>query len=204
MSDFKRLRGKTIEGRAWRGTITVTIDGEDMELSIRQMTDGEYYDVTNRIDMGELKSIRDVLPTDIVNEYRELQEREELNDGEQKRKEQLEEELAAADTNFVKSISGDTFDAVVDCAKYCVVPDIQDVNDMFMDNEYIAYVEEEYGFRPQTPKDLYDPEKDGKTDEWAGPLKDEMQSIIDQQTGLMSFVIGLMCFIETMGGEEGN
>lgn len=199
MSDFKLVRTKVSEGAKWRGSIRVSIDGQEAELAVRQLKDPEFFEVMDMINREELQALRADLPEELMDEFRELQQKDELTEEESERFAELEQELNNNSVSLFDALSTETLMGIRRCAMYAVVPDNADIMEAFGDPEYVNYVESEYGISVKEPKDLYDAEKDGRPDEWAGPLKDEVQKMVQDCTKFTSFTIGIQALVETIG-----
>lgn len=193
MSDLFGVREKTVEGDEWRGTVRLTLDGVEHELSVRQLRDPEFFRVMKRIDRDELKSLREELPDDLMEEYRELQEEEDLSDEERERLSEIEEELNQETTSLFDALSEETFQGIVECAYYGVEPDNDDLRKALF--EYADEIKEEYGVEPKTDKDevVHQFVKE----------KIIQEDILDRSTGFQSFIIGMQVLIETVGA-QGN
>lgn len=189
MSDLNELKQKTKEGKEWRGTIRVTIDGDEKELTIRQLVDPELEEVMGLIDREELQALREDMPQDLMEEYKELQREEELGDEEQARFEELEETLQEQSPNIFDVLSSDTFEGIRQCAKYAVEPDEEDLQEAFMSRA--SEIEMEYGVKVQEPEDV------------KPALQDDIEFMIENSTNFTSFTIGIQALVETVG-DEGN
>lgn len=196
MSDIFRLKAKVKEGKHWRGTINVSYEGETMELAIRQLRDPELEMVLRKIDQSELEELKGSLPEEESQEYRELMEKDELDDDEAARLTELQDMLDDDDLNIFDALSTETFEAFRDVARYCVVPDDEDIAQAFQDHTFISYVEEEYGIKVRTPDDIYDKEED------EGPLKDVIVKTIEDMQNFGSFSVGMHALKETVGDEK--
>jgi hypothetical protein len=191
MSDLNYVKQKTKEGVEWRGTIRVTIGGEEKELTIRQLVDPEFEEVMRLIDRDELQQLREELPTDLMEEHRELQRKEEeLTDEEQERFTELEEKLEENTVDLFEILSEDTFKGIRLCGKYAVEPDEEDKREAFM--ERAAEIEREYDTRVETPEDV------------EPALQDDIEFMIENATNFTSFTIGVQALVETVGRDEGN
>ena len=189
MSDLFETKQKAKEGIEWRGTIRVTIDGEEHELSVRQLRDPELTEVMDLIDREELQDLRGQLPEDDMEEYRELQDSDELDEEEEERLAELEETLEEESGNVFDVLSKQTLEGLRLAAKYAVEPDEEDMQEAFMNRA--AEIEKEYGVKVQEPEDV------------KPALQDDIEYMIDNATGFMSFTIGIQCLVET-AGDEGN
>lgn len=192
MSDLFEVRQKTVEGANWRGTVRLTLDGEEKELCVRQLRDKEFFRVMKRIDRDELRALREELPDDLMEEYRELQDQEDLSEDEEERLDEVEEELNERSTSLFDALSVETFEGIVDCAYYGVEPDQADLKQALF--EYADDIEEAYGEEPKTDKD-----------EVVHRFVKEhvLHDMLDQSTNFQSFIIGMQVLIETVGA-EGN
>lgn len=192
MSDLNSVREKVAEGAAWRGTIRVEIGGEENELTVRQLRDPEFFEVMSLIDRDELQNLREDLPDGMMEEYRELQQAEDLDEEEHERLEELRAELEEHSDagSLFESLSHDTFEGIRKCAKYAVEPDEEDLQHAF--RERASEIEREYGIRVQTPEDV------------EPALQDDIEEMIDACTKFTSFTIGIQALVQTVGEDEGN
>lgn len=191
MSDIHKLRQKVTQGKEWRGTIRVMLGEDEAELTVRQLKDEEFFEVMSMIDKEELESLRGDLPDDELERYYDLQDKEdELTDEEQEEFAELEELLNQKSANLFQTLSKQTFDGIILCAKYSVEPDDSDLKSAMMDDEWVHQKEEE-GYGPiKTPEDCYE------------PLKDDIGHMLEDATDFTSFNIGLMTLIETVGDSK--
>jgi hypothetical protein len=199
MSDLLETKSKTKEGASWRGNIRVSIDGDEQELIVRQLSDTEHLRVMSMINRDELQDYREALPDDLMDEYSELEDKDELTDEESERFEELTEELEDEGVDILDYLSLETFKGIQLCAKYCVEPDQDDLVTLFKDREFCQEVSESYGIEVNEPEDLRMPHTDD-VDPVQELVIDEM---IDEATGMVSFRIGVRGLAETVG-EEGN
>lgn len=190
MSDLNQLRQKVEEGAEWRGSIRVTIGGEEMELTVRQLKDHEFFEVMSHIDRDELQQLRSEMPGDLMDEYQELQRKEELDDEEQERFEELEERLEDESVDLFEVLSEETFLGIQKCAKYAVEPDDEDRRQAF--TERAPEIEREYGVKVSTPEDV------------EPALQDDIENLIENATNFTSFTIGIQALVESVGEDEGN
>lgn len=189
MSDLQTVGQKLTEGAEWRGTIRVGVDGDEHELTIRQMKDPEWKGVRGDIDRDELQSLQDEMPSEKVEELDELRDKDELSDEQAERFEELEEEVREESPDPLAVLSDETFNAIRQVAKYCVEPDEEDKREAFMDRA--DEIEREYNTKVQTPDDVEE------------ALQDDIEAMIDNSTNMASFTIGMQCLVETVG-DEGN
>lgn len=191
MSDLSKLTQKTKEGREWRGSITVEEDGDEMELSIRNLVSPEVEEVFRLIDRDELNSLQDELPQEKMEERRELleQDEDERSEEDQERLDELTEELRGEHMKLFDILSDETFKGIRKAAKFGVVPDEDDMRDALRNRAH--EIEEEMGTRVSKPEDTFD------------FLKDELEWNIDNSTRFLGFQVGMKVLRET-GGDEGN
>lgn len=192
MSDFNIVEQKTVQGVEWRGSITVNIDGQEAELSVRQLRDPEFREVMGKIDRDELAQLRDSVPDGMWEEYRELQNKEERTEEETARMQEIADELEGDGQSLFDVLSDDTFDGLALAAKYGVEPDDEDLIRKFSDPEYVARVEKEYGINAKQPADIYD------------AVKDDIVWVIDNSTDFLSFTIGMQVLLETVGDSKNS
>lgn len=191
MSDLHNLAAKTKEGNDWRGTITVETDGEEMELTVRQLTSPEIEDVFRKIDRDELETLREELPREKMDRRRELldMDEDERSDDEQDELDELNDELRGEHMRMFDLLSEETFDGIRQAARYGVVPSENDMAQALRENAY--EIEEEYGTKVTVPEDTFE------------YCKDEIHHIIDNSTKFLGFQMGMKVLRET-GGDEGN
>ena len=191
MSDLYKLRQKATEGKAWRGSINVQVDGDDLELAVRQLTDPEFYEVMSLIDIDEVSgdAMAD-MPDDELERYNELVMADELSDEEAEEMAELEELLADSSGNMFQEISQDTFEGILLCAEYAVEPTDEDLMAFFDDHEWLSQIEDEHGVTIKTPDDCHE------------YVKSDLQDIIRNLTDFSSFNIGIQALIETIDDTE--
>mgnify|MGYP006280527213 CR=1 FL=1 len=187
MSDLFETRQKAEEGINWRGSITVPVDGEQKELTVRQLRDPEFWEVMTLIDLDEIEELQGDLPEDDMEEYRELADKDELDDQQQNRLASLEEQLND-EINIFDAISLQTYNGIVKAAKYCVEPDNADVQQAL--GMHAAEIEEQYGAATQEAAEKY-------------VNKNVVKPMIDDFTDLTSFAIGMKSLEKTLE-DEGN
>jgi predicted DNA binding CopG/RHH family protein len=189
MSDLFKTRKKVEEGAEWRGEINVELDGETMELAVRQMYDPEFWEVMSLVDMDELEELQAELPEEKMDEFNELKEQDDLDDDEQERLSELQAELESQDIRMFDALSDDTFEGIRSAAKYGWVPDEEDARQAVM--EHGDALDEEYG-RATTEE----------AKEW---LQDHyIEPTIDRATGFASFAIGIKVLTETIGDTKNS
>ena len=189
MSDLHVLREKTAKGKDWRGTIRVMLEDTEIELTVRQLTDPEMFEVMSMIDMEEVKSLRGDLPEEQLERFYDLQDKDELTEDEEEEFSELEELLNDKSSNLFENLSKETFNGIVTCAEYCVEPDNEDLKEAFMQDGWVAQKEKEYG-EIKTPEDCYE------------PLKDDLRKDIRNMTNFTSFNIGIMALMESVGDSK--
>lgn len=182
---------KVQEGREWRGQITVEDDGEEYELTVRNMTSPELEDVLRLINRDELSQLQDELPQDEMEERRELlaKDEDERTDEEEARLETLNEELKGEHMKLFDILSEETFDGIRLAAEYGVVPSKEYKEDALRNRAH--EIEEETGARVRQLDDVHD------------YLKDELIDAIVNSTRFIAFQVGMKVLRET-GENEGN
>lgn len=190
MSDFHRLKGKTQEGRDWRGSITVEKDGESLELTVRQLRSPEMEEVMRLVDRDELKELRELVPEEIRDEYQALQQQEELSEEDEARLAELQEEMqeATGGRTMFDVLSEETFEGIRRAAIYAVEPDREDLQREFRENA--ARIEEEYGIPVREPDDVYE------------AVKDDLEDMIRGSTDFLGFTIGVQALTATVEDEK--
>ena len=190
MSGFNKLREKAAKGQEWRGDITVGSGDDALDLKIRQLNDPEYYEVMSGINHDELEELGDMMPEDDLERFRELDDMDDRTEEQEAEMQLLEEDLNRQSAQIFKIMSKETFEAIRTAAKYGVVPSEDDVREMMMDDSWVKD-KEDMGYDVSHYDGAYE------------ALNDETPMIIDGQTDLESFEIGMEVIYETVGG-EGN
>lgn len=189
MSDLFETRNKVEEGAQWRDDVTVNIDGEQMELTVRQLFDPEFWDVLSDIDLDELDELDGTLPEDEMEEFTDLRDKDDLDEEEKERLEELQTKLEAEGMEMFDVLSDETFNGIRQAGIYGWVPDESDVREAMI--EHGDKLEEEYG-------EDYDSDdaRDWITEQVIKPT-------MERATGFASFAIGIKVFTATMG-DKGN
>lgn len=188
MSDLFESRQKVEDAADWRGEITVSIDGDQQELCIRQLRDPEFWEVMSLIDTDELQELQESLPEDKMEEFSDLRDADDLDEAEEERLDALQEELESQDADMFDIISTSTFEGIRKAAKYGVEPDEGDKRTALI--EHGEEIEEMYG------RTTHDEAEQFVNNNVIGPM-------IDNSTDFTSFAIGIKCLTETMG-DTGN
>jgi hypothetical protein len=188
MSDLFDVRKKVEEGASWRGSITVTLDGEQQELTVRQLRDPEFWDVMADIDTDELESLQSDLPEEEMEEFRELQQTDNLDDEQEGRLDELQQKIEDEDIDLFEALSRDTYEGIKQAAKYGIEPDDDDVHEALVN--HTNQIEEQYG---------------ETSDEAARQFINEqvIDPMIERSTDFASFAIGVKVFGATLD-DTGN
>lgn len=191
MSQLDSAVSKTLQGAEWRGTVTVPMGGESMELTVRQLVDDEFYEVSDKINWDELEEYSEAVPSDLREEYEEIgaEDDEDLTDEELEKREELEEQINEQTPRIFDVLSYETFQGLQLAAKYGVEPDEEDKKSALKTKG--SEIEAEYGVQVRTPEDteVY----------W----HDQIEEMIDNSTNMSTFLIGMQV-LTTTAGEEGN
>lgn len=191
MSDIHTLTKKTKEGTDWRGTITVEDDGDEMELTVRNLTSPEIEEVFRKISRDELETLREELPKEKMEERRKLldMDEDERSEEEQDRLDELSEELKGAHMKMFDILGEETFDGIRLAAKKGTVPDQDDMEHALKNRA--REIEKETGQTVRYAEDTFD------------YLKSEIKDSIENNTRFIGFQIGMKVLQET-GEKEGN
>lgn len=188
MSDLFETREKVEKGAQWRGEITVSIDGEQHNLTIRQLRDTEFWEVMSLVDLDEIEDLQEQLPEDKMDTIEELQNKDDLTEEEQTKLENVKDEIEQEDVNMFDILSYDTFRGIQLAAKYGVEPDAEDCRTAL--GQYGDKITDRYG---------------AATDEEARKwIQDEqIDPMIEDSTDFTSFTIGVKALTESIG-DTGN
>lgn len=188
MSDIFEVRKKAEEGASWRGEINVAIDGEQHELTVRQLRDPEFWEVMSMVDTDELKELQGEVPEEKMEEFRDLQQADDLDDDEEERLEKLQNEIEEEDIDLFEALSYETYQGIKKCAVYGVEPDESDIQRAL--SEHAGEIEDSYGGLSRENAEEY--------------LNDHMiRPMMDDFTDFTSFTIGVKVFGETLD-DSGN
>lgn len=193
MSDALALRQKAIDGKNWRKTITVTVEGDEYELTIRQLTDSEYLPVYKHIKPVQ-EEISDALEGDDLGEedlerLEELQEKDELSEDEKQELDYLEENVGGGISQVLALLSDEGHEAIKEAGKHAVMPDrgdIQGVMEMSPSEQ-----KEEFGDTVRTPEEA------------KHVLEAELEKMLDESRNLLAFQVGIQAFFAS-NVTEGN
>lgn len=188
MSDLFELRQKVEEGAQWRGSITVMVDDESYDLTVRQLRDPEFWEVMSQIDEDEIEELQDQLPEDKMEELRELRDADDLSDEEETKLQALQDEIEEQDINLFDTISMETFNGLRQAAKYGIEPDARDIQRIL--TEHGAEVEDMYGRATEDEARRWYKEH-------------QFPDLIDKCTNFVSFTLGIQVLGEAIG-ETGN
>lgn len=184
MSDLFEARAKTEQGAEWRGNINVSINGDQHDLTVRQLRDPEQWEVMAKVDTDELESLQSELPEEQMEEYRDLSEKDNLNDDEEERLEELQAEVEESDINLFDTLSFETYKGLKQAAKYGVEPDEEDVRTAL--TEHTDAIAENYGGTSHDEAEQY--------------VNDNViEPMIENSTDFTSFAIGVKVLGETLG-----
>ena len=185
MSDLFEARRKTEDAAGWRGTINVSIDGDETEsLEVRQLFDPEFWEVMSQIDTDELEDLQADLPEDKMERFRELQNANDLSEEEEQEFADLQNEVEDEDIDIFGTLSFETYKGLKTAAKYGVVPDESDIQ-MALAN-HADTIAEEYGGTSHEDAEQY--------------VQDHViDPMIEESTNLASFAIGVKALGETLG-----
>lgn len=189
MSDLFEAREKTEKGASWRGSINVSIDGEQHDLTVRQLRDPEFWEVMSQVNTDELEELQADLPEEKMEEFRELQNKgDELTDDEADRLDELQREVEEEDINLFEVLSFETYRGLQTAAKYGVEPDEDDIQ--YAMTNHADEIESDYGGLSRKNAVDY------CNDHVIAPL-------IERSTDFTSFAMGVKCLGETLG-DSGN
>lgn len=188
MSDLFDVRQKVEEGAEWRGDITVAIDGEQKNLTVRQLRDPEFWEVMSQVDTDELEELQSELPEDKMEELRDLRESDDLSDEEADRLEELQNEIEQEDINLFERISKETYEGLKQAAVYGVEPDGEDIQQAL--TQFTEEIREKYG---------------GSSSEEARQYVNDhhIEPMMERSTDFVSFSVGIKVLTETIG-DTGN
>jgi hypothetical protein len=184
MSDLFEARAKTEKGTAWRGNINVSIRGEQHDLTVRQLNDPEQWEVMSQVDTDELEELQSQLPEEKMDEYRELSDKEELTEEEERKLENIQDQIEEEDIDLFGTLSFETYKGLMTAAKYGVVPDESDIRQAL--TEHTNEIEERYGGTSHEDAEQY------VNDEYVEPM-------IEESTDFTSFAVGIKVLGETLG-----
>lgn len=184
MSDLFEARAKTEKGADWRGSINVSINETEHNLTVRQLRDPEQWEVMSQIDTDELEALQSELPEEKMEEYRDLSEKDTLTDDEQARLTELESSVEDSDLNLFDALSFETYKGLKQAAKYGVEPDQEDIRTAL--TQHTDTIQERYG---------------GTSNDEAKQFVNDtaIESMIEESTDFTSFAIGVKVLGETLG-----
>lgn len=194
-SGWVKARNKITDGTDWRGTATVPLGGDVVEIGHRLLTESEFFEVKQAIDVAELKELKDNETEDIDERLRELQSKDEdeLTETEKSELRDLSEKMAVRQSEIEQKIGEDVNAKLMWAGKRAIAPTEDDVSAVMNDLEL---QQEMFGEAIQGGKKQFEER-----------LKADMQETVDGQPYPIKYMIGQKAFEESMkllGNETTN
>ena len=189
---WERARQKIQEGVDYTDTIEIpfadphTGDVELIELTHRLLTETEYTEVQQSIDLTGLSEVdidADVDLQELQDRITELQQKDDLTAAEEQ---ELEDKLQVAqqqEAAMMEAMGAETFKALMGVGKKCLVPSSEDVQNGF--DLSPSEQEERFNFTPTT------------RDEMRDAIKLEMESMVEEQPYPVKLQVGLKAWDES-------
>ena len=128
-----KARQKINKGVDWRGTQTVSIDGEEIPLGFRLLEEGEFTRVQSALPLDEMKGDADG-DGDLTDDQRrllELQRKDSLTDEEREEFEELSQAVTDGEGgSFEDHLDEEAYDAILWAGKKAMMPTEGDIEDI--------------------------------------------------------------------------
>lgn len=199
MSDWASVRRKLVEGKEWRGSANVPIDGETYELAIRMLPEEVQFRLLPKMDLDALREHREDGMSEAEETVQELQSKdEELTDEEEDRLEQAQERVREQRMDIMSDLGEGTYEALMEAGVEGIAPDEEDV---------AAVLEE----TPSESRERFGPIEGVKNvpetkAEAREAVRREMEAVLDHNPYPIKLTLGMQVFSETngLGNSDGN
>jgi len=187
-----RAKEKIADGTDWRGSVTITLDGEAVDFCHRLLNETELMRVRNAIDMDALTDgggdDGNVGQTEAQERLLELQQKGELTDDEETELRELAQEVAGETDEIEDALGEDGYYLLMEMGQNAIEPS----------EEYVEWVFEQ---SPSTVREHTGVESvpSTLTKEWIRDrLRSELRDDLDGQPYPIKIQIGMQALAETM------
>jgi hypothetical protein len=195
MSDLIKTTQKVKQGTAWRKTITVDYEGDELELVIRQLNDREMSKVLPKIEhvIEDLQEkLGDDFNPDEAEEYKKLKSSDDLTDEEKSRLDELEDKQQMSESEFLSVLDEEASEGFTKAAEMGVTYDDEDVSEiMDMYAGDIQKQRQEFGRQLRTREDAKE------------YLSKKTEETMKEAQGFIALQAGIEVAFETLG-DSGN
>jgi hypothetical protein len=189
--NWLQARQKINEGKDYTTKTPVPFGDETIEITHRLLTEGELMAVQSNIDQEALLEHRTDGESDAEQRLRELQEKEDLTDAEERELQEVGNEVQRQKAGIMNSLGKETYDAFMAAGKKALVPSEDDVDDAFaLDPSEQERIFGKVLTHRKEAKDL---------------LKSDMRNSVEDQPYPIKYIIGQAAYGESMkllGDEE--
>jgi hypothetical protein len=187
---WNKARQKIQSARSYTDTVDVpfgdpeTGEIETVELTHRLLNETEYWSVAQSIDQGAVDNPdTDDEAGEAQKVVAELQGKENLNDKEQRRLEEALQTMQENQGSLMSQLGEETFDALMDVGKTCLVPSGEDIEAGF--DLAPPEMKKRFNFVPNT------------RDEMKEAIELEMQEELEEQPYPIKFIVGMKAWSES-------
>lgn len=186
-----KARQKINEGKDYTEKTPVPFGDETIEITHRLLTESELMAVQSNIDQEALLEHRTDGESDAEQRLRELQNKDELTDAEERELQEVGDEVQRQKAGIMNSLGKETYDAFMEAGKKALTPSEEDIDDA-------------YALSPDEQENLF-----GKVlthrNEARDLLKSDMRNSVEDQPYPIKYIIGQAAYGESMkllGDEE--
>lgn len=188
--DFVRAKQKITDARNWRGDVNVGFGEETITFKHRLLSETEFMELKRTLNLGELQEQSDenLGQTDAQERLLELQQKQELTDGEEAELQELSRKVAGQTDKIEKMLGEDGYDKLMQAGRDTIEPS----------DESVDYV---YNASPDEARDLMGVDtlpnpltKDAVRDQ----LAEELRSMVTGQPYPIKMNVGMQALSETI------
>ena len=180
-----KARQKIQEGKDWRGTANVVLGGDTQELTHRLLTETEFFEVRQSIDLQKLQEYAQEEESEAEKRVKELQQKEELSDAEEEELEELSVEVQQKQAEIEEALGENAYQSLMDAGKKALVPSEEDVTEAM--NLPVEEQKRIFGRIPNGGKPVF-----------RDLLKSDMEEMVEEQPYPIKYLIGQQAFVESV------
>jgi len=182
--NWMHARKKMNQGSDFKTTTPVPFGDETIDMTHRLLNEGELMSVQSHIDQEALMEHRTDGESDAERRLRELQEKDDLTDREEREMNELGKEIERQKAGIMNSLGEETYNAFMEAGKKALCPSENDIDDAF-------------GLDPSEQERMF-----GKVlthrSEAESLLKSDMRNTVEDQPYPVKYIIGQAAYGESM------
>lgn len=178
------FKAKLQEGIDWRGSTTIEIDGDEIDVTYRQLYDREEAQYREKIDLQPFQKAQKNLDEEERDRLQDLANVDDPTDAEREELENLQSQAGLSDGEMSSITEGESADALIEVAKCGIMPTPDDVDYAWEKPE--SWKIENYGKAPK------------QKGEMRKLIKDSMENLLEKSTDRAAILLGLRVYIDTL------